>query len=85
MARKYVIDEANILLRKMLTLMESLTIVDSARRQRVAIDIMPTVAVSTLTTLTTLSNFNQSTDSVFLREMQRTNYNTAVRNKLIDI
>jgi hypothetical protein len=82
MARKYVIDEANILLRKMLTLMESLTIVDSARRQRVAIDIMPTVAVSTLTTL---SNFNQSTDSVFLREMQRTNYNTAVRNKLIDI
>lgn len=82
MARKFVIDEGIILLRKMMNTMESLTVVDTARRQRIAVDIMPTVNVSG--SLTTLSNFNQSTDSVFLRELQRTNYNTAVRTKLID-
>ncbi len=79
-------EESLATLRRMARNMESLLVVDSLQRQRVAVETLPTVAaVTTVATVSTVSNvaaigsvapFYQFVD------LARTAYNSGIRNQL---
>lgn len=82
---------AIILLRRIVRLLESQGVVDSANRQRLAVDsISAGVTLATVTTVTTVSTVSLVTDQTSVagmgREMYinqaRTAYNTGIRAKI---
>lgn len=81
-------DETVILLRRLVKIMESQSVVDNQMRQRVVVDAMPTTAVSgSLTTAGSISTLNQiaGVDSRWqIVDWSRQAYNSGIRSNLIN-
>lgn len=78
-------DDSVILLRRMVKVMESQATVDSSNRQRVAVEAMPTTAVtlSSLATVTTVNQISGVDGKFLLIDTARNAYATGVRNNLV--
>lgn len=78
-------DETVILLRRLVQIAQTLGVTDSAQRQRVAVETMPTTAVTISSgTVTTVNQFAGVDVRYQMVDWARTAYNTGIRANLIN-